>query len=43
MKKITLAFSAMALTMASMGGMADNRADWPSSMTMGTASQGGTY
>ncbi|OWV31165.1 TAXI family TRAP transporter solute-binding subunit [Halomonas campaniensis] len=43
MNKITLAITATAFAFSSASMAADNQSDWPSSMTVGTASQGGTY
>lgn len=43
MKNILLTTTALTLAIASMNSWANEQTDWPNSMTVGTASQGGTY
>lgn len=43
MNKITLALTTSLLLLFSAFAVGDDRSDWPSSMTVGTSSQGGTY
>jgi len=43
MKKTALVTSITAFSFFALNSGADDRADWPNSMTVGTASQGGTY
>ncbi|MDP3339381.1 TAXI family TRAP transporter solute-binding subunit [Frigidibacter sp.] len=43
MRILTAAAAAASLALSVSGAVAQDRADWPSSLTIGTASQGGTY
>lgn len=43
MKNILLAAGTLTLAITSINSWADDRDDWPNSMTLGTASQGGAY
>lgn len=43
MKNTILVTSALTLSLIAMNSWSDDRSDWPNSMTVGTASQGGTY
>lgn len=43
MRLVTAIAAAASLTLSVTGAVAQDRADWPSSLTIGTASQGGTY
>ncbi|NVF15799.1 TAXI family TRAP transporter solute-binding subunit [Vreelandella maris] len=43
MKKTNLAVGAISLAISSIAFANEDRSDWPSSLVMGTASQGGTY
>jgi uncharacterized protein len=39
----TIAIAAGGVALAATGALAQDRSDWPSELTVGTASQGGTY